>query len=85
MTERAYSSQGHMCPYSIMPAHIPDQGFKARSSKQIEEYTIKLNPEPVSEGGSHKIVYSGKKKHASFNLRIWVWVSKISQVFEISN
>ncbi len=68
-----------------MPAHIPDQGFKARSSKQIEEYTIKLNPEPVSEGGSHKIVYSGKKKHASFNLRIWVWVSKISQVFEISN
>jgi hypothetical protein len=54
-----------------MPAHIPDQGFKVRSSKQIEEYTIKLNPEPVSEGGSHKIVYSGKKKHTSFNLRQW--------------
>ncbi len=63
--------QGHMRPYSIMPAHIPDQGFKVRSSKQIEEYTIKLNPDPVNEGGSHKIVYSGKKKHTSFNLRLW--------------
>jgi hypothetical protein len=71
MTERAYSSQGHMHPYSIMPAHIPNQGFKVRSSKQIEEYTIKLNPDPVSEGGSHKIVYSGKKKHTSFILRLW--------------